>query len=528
MTKDAVTNWNLLPGNPLEFFGLEPDFEVRDLRRSYGRLIKRFKPESHPSEFQQIRQAYELLESQNRYGVQMRAQAVRDDAWESFASLVRRETPKSGSASEVPTGPGERYRYMKGKLKRSPQEYYQLAVLSDVFERNDPMIFLKWLLTGLNEHPSDMGLQQLILNYLHMDLKLEDAERILASIAKVTPAPIFYRITEGLWLRYLREQPFEKYSKVLELCQRQLKSDGGPARTVFMIRLLRTASCTASLAWLKEQLSAVEQAGADIHEDLEQELNFVQLIVEYREKVPRNPSQMETRIQEMIHDYCTLPLNQATGQVAACFSEMARDVKGLMDAFDVTEKDRCEPLINICCYLAGDCLNHIGGANYTSNAKDIRQHAISTVQDMIGASSQVVGRINRRRMMLIGGPMLGCVFGLPILTGFLVPSNLWLLGVVGSFVCGIVLFAAWLKPFVLEKYWRAKVGKLLLAEYSRSWRARLLRYVQACHAPLEKILSAMAQEGEHVGYQWVTDLVAALSLQDIALHLLSLSQRFER
>ncbi len=61
-------DWSLLPGAPAEFFGLEGQFDANDLKRSYNRFLKKFKPEKFPDEFQRIRQAYENLERMLRYG----------------------------------------------------------------------------------------------------------------------------------------------------------------------------------------------------------------------------------------------------------------------------------------------------------------------------------------------------------------------------------------------------------------------------------------------------------------------------
>src|SRR6185436_13154599 len=61
-------DWSLLPHDPVRFFGLAEGFDRRELKRSYNQLIRRFKPEKHPQEFQRIRAAYEQLDSGIRYG----------------------------------------------------------------------------------------------------------------------------------------------------------------------------------------------------------------------------------------------------------------------------------------------------------------------------------------------------------------------------------------------------------------------------------------------------------------------------
>ena len=72
MTEPSEPLWELLPHAPERFFGLSGDFDLRDLKRSYNRMIRQFKPEKFPEEFQRIRGAYESLSDALRYNVPAR------------------------------------------------------------------------------------------------------------------------------------------------------------------------------------------------------------------------------------------------------------------------------------------------------------------------------------------------------------------------------------------------------------------------------------------------------------------------
>jgi hypothetical protein len=61
-------DWSRLPHDPAGFFGLGTGFDRRELKRSYNALLRRYKPEKFPQEFQRIRAAYEQLEASMRYG----------------------------------------------------------------------------------------------------------------------------------------------------------------------------------------------------------------------------------------------------------------------------------------------------------------------------------------------------------------------------------------------------------------------------------------------------------------------------
>jgi hypothetical protein len=49
------------PHDPATLFGIEPRAEEATIRRAYLKLVRRFKPDTHPQQFQLIRQAYETL-----------------------------------------------------------------------------------------------------------------------------------------------------------------------------------------------------------------------------------------------------------------------------------------------------------------------------------------------------------------------------------------------------------------------------------------------------------------------------------
>ena len=61
-SSEPEADWSLLPHHPVQFFGLEDGFDNRQLKRAYNRLIRIYKPERSPAEFQRIRAAYEQLD----------------------------------------------------------------------------------------------------------------------------------------------------------------------------------------------------------------------------------------------------------------------------------------------------------------------------------------------------------------------------------------------------------------------------------------------------------------------------------
>lgn len=94
---EADPDWDLLARDPVAFFELAEGWDRRDLRRAYGRWIKRFKPDAHPDEFRRIRAGFERLEDDLRF------QRLKDDAEEPETRPAKRTSRPSSSRPETPS-----------------------------------------------------------------------------------------------------------------------------------------------------------------------------------------------------------------------------------------------------------------------------------------------------------------------------------------------------------------------------------------------------------------------------------------
>jgi len=95
--------WKLLPHDPVTFFGLKTGFDRKTLKRAYGKLIRQFKPEKFPEEFQRIRAAFETLDGQLRYGqVQSASNLSQQYRWQASTSTQSERTigPFCGTQSK--------------------------------------------------------------------------------------------------------------------------------------------------------------------------------------------------------------------------------------------------------------------------------------------------------------------------------------------------------------------------------------------------------------------------------------------
>ncbi len=64
---DSHEDW---PENPYELLGIEPSTDEKTARRAYFKLVKRFKPDAAPDEFQKIRRAYEQVQARFEWRAQ--------------------------------------------------------------------------------------------------------------------------------------------------------------------------------------------------------------------------------------------------------------------------------------------------------------------------------------------------------------------------------------------------------------------------------------------------------------------------
>src|SRR5690606_37028527 len=149
-------DWGHLPHAPQAFFGLADGFDQKALKRSYNRLLHRFKPEKHPEEFQRIRAAYEQLDNQLRYGRTATPAVHPKDSYqwttdvEQDGKKPRSLTPRPPIAEQILREPvSEIYRQLANRPQKSPYEFYALAVMSDIVHRKDGLQFVRWLLGGL-------------------------------------------------------------------------------------------------------------------------------------------------------------------------------------------------------------------------------------------------------------------------------------------------------------------------------------------------------------------------------------------
>lgn len=358
MSDDAKVDWGLLPQAPLAFFGLTEAFDRKELKRAYNRLLRQFKPEKHPQEFQRIRAAYELLDNQLRYGAA--ATPTLEYRWQTDDAVPANQDvsrpPTRSTAFEPPRSPAQDapkpsapplhvrirqeplagvYRQLAEKHHKLPYDFYALAVMSDVVHRKDGQQFLRWLLQGLNEHRQDQALLSLLYEYLRGPTPIEFAARLLVAISKTVRTDEFFPLTENLWHRLLRERPFAEFRKTLEACESNLRDVGIDSRLAFTVEILKAAIWVADADWINRAFALIEENFERVAFQLQNDLDLLDFLRRYISGRPAlaTAGQLRRQIDEALREFFAGEQASRDRSVLQCQVRIAEDPDATLAAF---------------------------------------------------------------------------------------------------------------------------------------------------------------------------------------------------
>ena len=554
MMSKQLGNWQHLPENPLAFFGLRPGFSRQDLKRAYGKLIRKYRPDQRPQEFQRIRAAFEQLDDQLRYGLAQQQEAQRVAVWESVQRppLDKPSPPQTNTATLEPPAAGtdwhrlaqshphQAYRKLRELATKSPPQYFLLAVLADLQPKSDRRGFIKWILTGLKAHPRDPGLLRLAAEYFRRDVLVKDAPTLLKAAASALASDTFYFLTEPLWRRLLLEQPFAVFQKTLAACERNVRQVDDRSRLVFRLQLLRPALWKASPPWLDQVIRQLEHQGAGFSGPLEEDLELIHLVREYQElDRPRiGDCPVRQQLDEMIRAYCIGDWQTAGATVARVQDSVARNAHGVMNAFrlehflaatssensdDAVDDSR---LISLCLAIVNDIAEQTGtDFGEVSEMKAQRQAAVALedLRDTLGATISRLAWVDRRVNWLWFLTLVGLP---PLLLAGTVDRITWFCFAAIWIPALALFFVLLIRPRLLLPRIERRQRRILLHDYQQNWRPRLFRYIQSCGEPPLNALKRLNKTARLVGDDDWLDLIFSYVQADGGLLLFGRAQAF--
>ena len=284
-------DWTALPENPWRFFGLPADFDRIGLRRKYSALIRRFKPEKYPDEFQRIRAAFEDIDQQLRVSQRQPQHPRPVPSFHNPSDADRSDTQQPLESTDA-------------KPPERPTRCPIVARSSETPEQ------LAESLRGLAHH----------LRNDH-----------------------FYAEAWPLWEELTAVEPFERWQPLLAELSEIVDIDDydqPPVEKVeFFIRFLRRALWIAPDDWLFEAFNFLDDNADLVREPSEHEF-LLQLDAYHEDRADfLDGTRGRQIIDKAIHDYCWKSAGNADEAFRRHQAEIAAHPEWLRESFPVGNDD---------------------------------------------------------------------------------------------------------------------------------------------------------------------------------------------
>ena len=500
-------DWGLLPYRAQEFFGLDSGFDRKALKRAYSKLIRRFKPERFPNEFQRIRAAFEQLENELRYGqsaISARA-SVEAYAWQSDANVSSATTVESNERTSDPTPtirqrlqteePVAIYKELSAKQTKSPYEFFVLATLADVVTQDETMYF-KWLLTGLKDHRDDPGLFQLLQQFFKREHEPALLQSLLITTSKVVNNDRFYFLTEKSWQKLLIQMKFAQLKQLLARCEENLNDHRNRCQIVFYAEFLRAAIWVADPQWLEEKFRAIE--GEFSSSMASQEFELLDILKEYHQQREQlvGDSPARRQIDQAIRDYFMLEEREGDTAIVECQTRLASDAQSLLDAFpSLDESDRLSPMMFLWLLINDDVSQRIGvELRYQARSRKEKKRFADRVYSLISdldETWQLGGRHVLMYYLFSAGSYLLLIIA-PIVLLWSWLGSMWAITLcIALIVGGIVLNKLYLYPKSIRPVFHKYLNRTIERAYRQAWRGRFVQLFDATGATKYDLLPVM-------------------------------------
>ncbi len=567
MDEQEPVDWNLLQNNPQAFFGLPASFDRKDLKRAYNVWLKRFKPEQYPTEFQRIRAAYELLESQLRF--QTNQEAPRQDGIRpTLSDTAPVSLPDNSGHSQEKQTPVEPVAFVRELLARQDREgafselsqkeqktsfeYYALAVLSDFTQpraEEDSSGFVDWILAGLEAYRGDPSLLQLLRAYLsEASMNQRDMKRVLERIVTIFPNDWFYYLSEPLWLRFVREVDWSTFVETLQQCDRMIRDPRQYGRLAFKTRLLRAALFKAPDDWCKETLYELEENSPSMNSSLVPEFEIVAGLFALKQRagtfVSKGP--MSQHIFDSMRSYCEDSEEVWQKKIVSSQAILAANPSAVLSEFQYTDFD-AKDLVLPWIIVSGEVREQLGFVDTSTESPQAYGNATISLLQEIDRSfpySKITSNQRRKSLKTIGTAalsFLGVMLPGTILTMWL--SSGLSIGTAGAStqLGAVVLLVSFLLSICavvwafrnpirrIEAFYAQRLSKLLEDHYRDKGRAMVSRMLAATHLSFHDLLQVAIQCIHHQESAFgVSRVVPQYLRQDVGLWIYATAVRFQR
>jgi len=539
---DAEPNWDLLPDDPEGFFGLGEGYGRKDLKRKYGALVRRFKPERSPEKFKRIRAAYEEIDGWLRYGAREERSPAGAGAWRPLRDEPGPSSPSAGIVSVADTLKGlagrppedlaGAYDELAASGTKSPEHYVTLAFLADLVA-SDQRGFHNWLLEGIQAHPGSTALDDLFREYCRAGVPDSLVRGVIRSAASVLSAGRFFPATEPLWDRLLNLCEFGEFKATLAECESHLRERSIFVTAVFSLHILKAAFFKADRAWLDERLAFLEKHHEEIPHFMEADHLFLDLLRAYRRRRGSfvNGTPLQREIDQVIRTYCEEGPRESDKRFMQLQLRIAGDEGELLSTFDNTRKS-WGFLLGPYTWVAGDLEDRLGEPRQSLR----RGRLVNMVQEL---ARKIERRTDRAS--------LGVLWNFTLMA---IPISIYAIATFGPYALlklaigaespfwysydlflffGSVIGGLFISKWIMRRY----VGRIGVPRvsgwfarrfYRKRWRRDALAFMRRTRIAADELASLMSsiRDKEIATADWVALFVSA----DPALALFSIAQRF--
>jgi hypothetical protein len=567
MSERGEPRWELLPHDPIGFFELADSFDRKTLKQRYTDLVRRYKPEKHPSEFQRIRAAFEALDARLRYGQQERTDwaAVRYH-WSADESTANPPEVRASLADVRPTSkqpvhretdqalslvkrleseePSQLYDELERREFKSAYDYYALAVLADLGEPRGRPGFLQWILEGLTALPQEPALSALLYEMLRQNDFGDDNPNVLLATSRLFPSDQFYYFTESVWRRLIKRDSDERFAAALGHCEANLRDHRIGAKVTFYVRILRTALWRESDPWIDRSLAFLRENQDQIRGELEYEMELNLQLDRYRRLAHLfvDGSPQREKIDRCIREFCTVDEQEAAERLVRTQLELVADSHALLSAVPFDGADYS---------AAYDALQWISHATNVQLGIDWAPPDFNKLRDATMRFMREVDALddpNAWQLVVSAKAVfdLGAICLLSIIV--VVPAILilsvvveWLrfkvdtsvtilfLTMIGGVIAVVILYFAVVRKKTTNRWFDRWKERIARRKYQRRWRYQALRFLQKTQYPLEDVRNTVtAVVQQNPGVFGVSTWLPAFMARDFGLAFYALAHLYER
>ena len=424
--------------------------------------------------------------------------------------------------------PASAQKQLQAKRVRTAQDYYLAAVLADANSGKPTAKYLTPLLDGLAVYPDDPGLITLVTEFLRTEVPDGAIGKVVRFIAEKIRSPCFYPLTEPLWSRLVRSQPFTEVSELLNECEQKLRQTSPDTRATFYLQLMKVWIWTAPADWVDRHLAELESHAIDLNPIAQADLEWLtEIRLLLRETEASSDDPIRQQLLAAIRLTCQNDDTVSVGRALQIMTDLARQTAAVQASFPMPGRESDALWVGLC-YRAVDQLQHYLDEPEPAESQRLAiqmAHLLNDLEPTRGTLDQAASKGDYQNLWL---PLIAALLSTVVAGVYLIifvhqlileriepiSMTLGIVMLVGGTLWG---FYRWLYPnFLHERRKKANHASVMRA-YVKHWRARLFRFARSSSEPWEAQLGRLQVVGEQTNRSGTAQTVIVLARQDAGL-----------